>query len=62
VSENGSPPSQVVAAFQELPELARVAVDPFLPIRSKVNIVNALFKDSGATEITKRLFGKQEQH
>jgi len=49
--------AQVVAAFQELPELARVAVDPFLPIRSKVNIMNALFKDSGATEITKRLFG-----
>jgi F-type H+-transporting ATPase subunit O len=47
---------QMVQAFQELPELARVAVDPFLPVRSKTNIVNAVLKDSGATEITKRLF------
>lgn len=49
----------MVQAFKELPELARVAVDPFLPVRSKVNIVNSIMKDSGATEITKRLFGEQ---
>jgi hypothetical protein len=48
---------QMVVAFKELPELARIAVDPFLPVRSKANIVNAVLKDSGATEITKRLFG-----
>ncbi|KAF6259126.1 OSCP/delta subunit of ATPase [Scenedesmus sp. NREL 46B-D3] len=47
---------QMVTAFKELPELARIAVDPFLPVRSKANIVNAVLKDSGATEITKRLF------
>jgi hypothetical protein len=48
----------MVEAFQQMPELARVAVDPFLPVRSKANIVNAVLKDSGATEITKRLFGE----
>jgi hypothetical protein len=51
---------QMVAAFKELPELARIAVDPFLNVRSKANIVNAVLKDSGATEITKRLFGAQQ--
>lgn len=40
-----------------MPELARVAVDPFLPVKSKANIMDAILKDSGATEITKRLFG-----
>jgi hypothetical protein len=49
--------SQMVAAFKELPELARIAVDPFLPVRSKTNIINSVLKDSNATEITKRLFG-----
>jgi hypothetical protein len=50
----------MVVAFKELPELARIAVDPFLSVRSKANIVNAVLKDSGATEITKRLFGAQQ--
>jgi len=48
---------QIVECFKQMPELARVAVDPFLPVRSKANIMDALLKDSGATEITKRLFG-----
>lgn len=48
---------QMVAAFKEMPELARVAVDPFLSVRSKSNIMAALLKDSGATDITQRLFG-----
>ncbi|KAF8072376.1 ATP5PO [Scenedesmus sp. PABB004] len=47
---------QMVEAFQEMPELARVAVDPFLSERNKAAIFNAILKDSGATEITKRLF------
>lgn len=51
----------MVEAFKELPELARIAVDPFLPVKSKANIVNAVLKDSGATEITKRLFGEQRE-
>jgi hypothetical protein len=51
----------MVEAFQTQPELARVAVDPFLPVRSKVNIMNSILKDSQATDITKRLFGEQLQ-
>jgi hypothetical protein len=51
----------MVEAFQTQPELARVAVDPFLPVRSKVNIMNTIMKDSQATEITKRLFGERLQ-
>lgn len=51
----------MVAAFKEMPELARVAVDPFLPVRSKANIVHAILKDSGATEITQRLFGERAE-
>lgn len=53
--------TQMVEAFQTQPELARVAVDPFLPVRSKVNIMNSILKDSQATDITKRLFGEQLQ-
>jgi hypothetical protein len=45
-----------------MPELARVAVDPFLPVRSKANIMDSLLKDSGATDITKRLFGEAQHH
>lgn len=41
-----------------MPELARVAVDPFLPVKSKASIMNTLLKDSGATDITQRLFGE----
>lgn len=48
---------QIVECFKTMPELARVAVDPFLPEKSKANIMDAILKDSGATEITKRLFG-----
>lgn len=47
---------QIVECFKQMPELARVAVDPFLPVKSKANIMDSLLKDSGATEITKRLF------
>lgn len=47
---------QVAAAFHEHPELARIAVDPFMPVAAKASVVDRLFKDSPATEITKRLF------
>lgn len=47
---------QVAAAFEEHPDLARVAVDPFMPVSAKTSIVKALLSDSPATEITKRLF------
>jgi ATP synthase F1 delta subunit len=47
---------QIVECFKQMPELARVAVDPFLPVRSKAAIMNSVLKDSGATEITQRLF------
>jgi hypothetical protein len=50
---------QVSAAFEQHPDLARIAVDPFMPIKTKTNIVKALFEGSQATEITKRLFGAQ---
>lgn len=49
---------QIVECFKQMPELARVAVDPFLPERSKAAIMDSLLKDSGATEITKRLFSE----
>lgn len=48
---------QIVECFTQMPELARVAVDPFLPVKSKASIMNTLLKDSGATDITQRLFG-----
>lgn len=41
-----------------MPELARVAVNPFLSVRNKANIMDSLLKDSGCTEITKRLFSE----
>jgi hypothetical protein len=47
----------MAAAFEEHPQLARVAVDPFMPVKSKTAIMRTLLADSGATEITKRLFG-----
>jgi ATP synthase F1 delta subunit len=47
---------QIVECFKEMPELARVAVNPFLSVRNKANIMDSLLKDSGCTEITKRLF------
>ena len=47
----------MVGAFEELADLRRVALDPFMPIASKVAIVDAVLKGSEATEITKRLFG-----
>ena len=48
---------QVADAFHQHPELARIAVDPFMPVKAKASVVESLFKDSPATEITKRLFG-----
>lgn len=53
--------AQMVEAFKSLPELARVAVDPFLPVRSKAAILHAVLKDSGASDITQRLFGEQRR-
>jgi hypothetical protein len=49
---------QIVECFKEMPELARVAVNPFLSVRNKANIMDSILKDSGATEITKRLFSE----
>lgn len=48
---------QVAEAFHSFPELAHVAVDPFMPVKAKANIFQTLLQDSSATEITKRLFG-----
>ncbi|KAI8462993.1 MAG: mitochondrial ATP synthase subunit 5 [Monoraphidium minutum] len=47
---------QVAAAMEENPELARIAVDPFMLSSVKTNIIKSLLADSSATEITKRLF------
>lgn len=49
----------MAAAFEEHPDLARVAVDPFMPVSAKTSIMKALFSDSQATEITKRLFSER---
>lgn len=51
-------PYQVAEAFHQQPDLARIAVDPFMPVQAKTNIMTAIFKDSQATEITKRLFSE----
>lgn len=49
---------QMVEVFRTQPDLRRVAVDPFIPLRTKVEVMNAVLKDSSATDITKRLFGE----
>jgi len=46
----------MVAAFEASPELARIAVDPFVPIAAKKGIFSALMQGSGASPITARLF------
>jgi F-type H+-transporting ATPase subunit O len=46
----------MVAAFEQHPELVRIAVDPFVPVSAKKGIVAALMQGSGATAITQRLF------
>jgi F-type H+-transporting ATPase subunit O len=46
----------MVAAFEAHPELVRIAVDPFVPVRAKKGVFSALLKGSGCTAITERLF------
>lgn len=46
---------QVVESFKN-PKLMQLAVDPFLPVSTKVGIIKAVLADSPATEIVKRLF------
>lgn len=47
---------QFAEAIKTLPELRRLATDPFVPTLIRRKIVESILKDSGATEITKKLF------
>jgi F-type H+-transporting ATPase subunit O len=47
---------QMVEVFASQPKLRELALDPFVPRVARVKIMSDLLKDSGATEITKRLF------
>lgn len=47
---------QVAEAITQLPELTRLAVDPFVPTNTRVKIIEALFKDAKVSTITSRLF------
>eukprot|EP00877_Chromochloris_zofingiensis_P013645 jgi/Chrzof1/8534/Cz03g14200.t1_OSCP len=47
--------NQIVAAFEQQPDLPRIAVDPFLPVSAKVGIMKSILEGSQASEITKRL-------
>ena len=48
--------AQMVEVFATQPKLRELALDPFVPRVARVKIMSDLLKDSGATEITKRLF------
>jgi F-type H+-transporting ATPase subunit O len=50
------PAAQMVEVFATQPKLRELALDPFVPRVARVKIMQDLLKDSGATEITKRLF------
>jgi len=43
-------------AIKTLPELRRMAADPFIPTLVRKKIIEGVLKDSGASEVTKRLF------
>jgi F-type H+-transporting ATPase subunit O len=47
---------QMVEVFATQPQLRDIALDPFVPRLTRVKIIESLMKDSGATEVTKRLF------
>ncbi len=47
---------QMVEVFATQPKLREVALDPFVPRLARMKIMGDLMKDSGATEVTKRLF------
>lgn len=47
---------QFAEAIKTLPELRRMASDPLFPPIVRKSVIEAVLKDSGATEVTKRLF------
>lgn len=47
---------QFAEAIKTLPELRRMATDPLMPPIVRKGVVDAVLKDSTATEVTKRLF------
>lgn len=47
---------QVLEVFHTNEQFRTFALDPFVPVASKVKLVKSLLGDSSATEITKRLF------
>eukprot|EP00798_Chlamydomonas_sp_ICE-L_P022058 gene22058-29123_t len=47
---------QMAEVIRTLPELRRLATDPFVPTVVRKAIVESIMKDSKATEVTKRLF------
>lgn len=46
---------QLAEAFRSLPELTRLATDPFVPAIVRKKVVDSVLKDSKATDVTKRL-------
>lgn len=48
--------SQFAEAIKTLPELRRMAADPFIPTIVRKKIIESVLAGSGATEVTKRLF------
>nr|6RD4_P Chain P, Mitochondrial ATP synthase subunit OSCP [Polytomella sp. Pringsheim 198.80]6RD6_P Chain P, Mitochondrial ATP synthase subunit OSCP [Polytomella sp. Pringsheim 198.80]6RD9_P Chain P, Mitochondrial ATP synthase subunit OSCP [Polytomella sp. Pringsheim 198.80]6RDA_P Chain P, Mitochondrial ATP synthase subunit OSCP [Polytomella sp. Pringsheim 198.80]6RDB_P Chain P, Mitochondrial ATP synthase subunit OSCP [Polytomella sp. Pringsheim 198.80]6RDC_P Chain P, Mitochondrial ATP synthase subu len=47
---------QFIELFKQHSELRRLATDPFVPTLVRTKIISSVLKDSGASEITKKLF------
>ncbi|MEW5307845.1 MAG: hypothetical protein WDW36_010218 [Sanguina aurantia] len=48
---------QLLELFREHEPLRRLAIDPFVPLIVRKKVIESVLKDSGATEIVKRLMG-----
>ena len=49
--------TQVADAIKQMPELTRLAVDPFIPTKTRTKVIESLFNDAKVSPITSRLFG-----
>jgi F-type H+-transporting ATPase subunit O len=47
---------QVAEAIKGMPELTRLAVDPFIPTKTRVKVIESLFQGAKVSPITSRLF------
>ena len=48
---------QMVEVFRTEPQMMRLATDPFVPALIRKKVIESVLKDSGATDVTKKLFG-----